>query len=98
MQIGACVLHLCRIEMPILNEKSLTRQEFTEGYFSVFIFVEDGDDSLDERVLVKFWHIKDFVRVQVTRIILVDLFEASVQLLDFFFTELAWKLCVTHIK
>ena len=48
--------------------------------------------------MVKLRDVEDFVRVEVARVVLVDLFEASVEFLDFFLVELAWKLGVSHLK
>lgn len=76
----------------------VTRQELAEGYFPIFVFIEDGDDPLDEGVLVKFGNVKDLIGVEVAGVVLVNLFEASVQLLDLLLTELVGELGVAHLN
>lgn len=73
-----------------------TGEELTEGDLAVLVLVEDGDHSLHQRVLVQLGHVEDLVRVQIARIVLVDLLEPRVQLLDLLLRKLAWKFRVTH--
>jgi hypothetical protein len=46
-----------------LDKLISTRKELAERYFSVFIFIEDGDDSFYKRVLVELRDIKNLIRV-----------------------------------
>jgi hypothetical protein len=64
--------------MPILYISIDTCQKLIEGYLSVFVNVEDRDDPLNEGVLIKFRNVEDLFRVQITRIILIDLFESCI--------------------
>lgn len=75
---------------------TITGKELSERDFTVFVFVENGDDSFDEGVLVEFGDVEDFLGVEVAAVVLIDLFKPGVEFLDFFLGELAWKFCVTH--
>jgi hypothetical protein len=46
-----------------LDKLISTRKELAERYFSVFIFIEDGDHSFYKRVLVELRDIKNLIRV-----------------------------------
>lgn len=79
-----------------LREGGSTGEELTEGDLAVLVLVEDGDDSLDEGVLVEFGHVEDLVGVQVATVVLIDLLEPRVELLDLLLCKLTWKFGVTH--
>ena len=98
MRIWVYATRRCRRGRPDLDGQGCTWEELAEGYFPVFVFIEDGYDTLDKGVLVEFRHVEYLVGVQVTRVILVDLFEPCVQFLDLFLAELAWKLGVSHLN
>lgn len=66
MRSEVYVTRLCRRVRPNLDEMMSTRKELTERYFSIFIFIEDGDDSFDERVLIELGDIKNLIGVEVT--------------------------------
>jgi len=98
MQNEVCAIRLFRRERPNLDELIITRKELAEGYLSIFIFIEDGDDSFDERILIELRDIENLIGVKVTRVIFINLFKAGVEFLYFFLAELGWKFCVTHLK
>jgi hypothetical protein len=64
--------------MPTLHINFDTCQKFIEGYLSVFVNVEDRDDPLNEGVLIKFRNVEDLFRVQIARIVLINLFESCI--------------------
>ena len=98
MRIWVYAPRRCRRGRPDLDGEGCTWEELAERYFPVFVFIEDGDDTLDEGVLVEFRHVEDLIGVEVTWVVLVDLFEPCVQFLDLFLAELAWKLGVSHLN
>ena len=65
MQNEFCAIRLFRRARPNLDKLMGTGEELAEGYFSIFIFIEDGDDSFDERVLIELRDIENLVGVEV---------------------------------
>jgi hypothetical protein len=63
MRGEVCVTHLCHKVRLSLDKLISTRKELAERYFSVFIFIEDGDHSFYKRVLVELRDIKNLIRV-----------------------------------
>lgn len=48
--------------------------------------------------MVEFWYVEDFIGIEISRVVLIDLFEPSIQFLNLLFAKLAWKLGIPHLN
>lgn len=92
MRILSFYFHRDRRGRRGLGQRGGTCEELFEGDAAVFVDVEDGDDSLDEGVLVELRDIEYLFGVEVAGRVGVDLEETGVEFLDLFGGEFFGKL------
>ena len=74
----------------------VTLKKFLKRDLSIIVGIKYRDNSLNQRILIKFRDVEDFFWIEITTLIPVDFLEPCVEFLDFFLAELRWKLDAAH--
>ena len=69
------------------GERVQTLHELQKWDVSVVVTIEHSDNSLDERVVLQLWDLKELGWLECATLISVDLAEVLVELLEFFLAE-----------